>query len=72
MDANHRFELFLVKREYVTYKRGPFWNFFGTSHNIAHHDVVTFTLIKITEKYDQDEENVQEEKPVIELSMCSK
>ena len=64
MAADHRFELFLVKREDATYKRGPFWNSFCTSHNIAHHDIATFTLTKKTKEYDQDEEDVQEEKPV--------
>jgi hypothetical protein len=54
MAADHRFELYLVKREDVTHIQGPFWNYFCTSHNIAHDDVVIFTLIKITEKYDED------------------
>ena len=75
MAADHRFELFLVKREDATYIRGPFWNSFCRSHNIALHDVVTFTLIKKAEE-DEDEEgseddedekgsekDVQEEKP---------
>jgi len=64
MAADHRFVVFLVKREDATYIRGPFCNSLCTSHNIALHDVVSFILIKKTEEYDQFEEDVQEEKPV--------
>ena len=62
MSSGHRFELFFVKREDTTFIRGPFWNSYCRSHNIAINDVVTFTLIgpqpgaQVRAEQDEDEE----------------
>ena len=52
-----------MKREEATYIRGPFWNSFCRSHNIALHDGVTFTLIRQARagvEEDEDEEGLEE------------
>ena len=49
-----------MKREQTTFIRGPFWNYFCRTHNIALNDVVTFTLIRpkaqVGGEEDEDEE----------------
>ena len=53
-----------MKREQTTFIRGPFWNYFCRTHNIALNDVVTFTLIRpraqVGGEEDEDEEGSEE------------
>jgi hypothetical protein len=68
VSSGHRFEIFLVKREQTTFIRGPFWNYFCRTHNIALNDIVTFTLIRpgaqekaqVGGEEDEDEEGSRE------------
>jgi hypothetical protein len=58
--SGHRYELFLEKTGYATYIIGQYWNSFCRSHNIALHDVVTFTPDKTTEE-EEDEEAAEDD-----------
>jgi hypothetical protein len=53
--------LFLEKTGHATFIRGPYWNSFCRSHNIALDDVVTFTLNKKTEKEEEEDEDKDED-----------